>query len=176
MTINKFHFLRKISVRISIIFALLVVLVVSIIFLCISDWDCSRLKLSILLRVALACLALIFLFFAYIISPIRNSCCASNRVKFAIIMLKIFAVASIVFSISIDLFCFEKINDNNCEMSEVNGSTSVEMKIESQYTKKLLLVVFSNLQGTSFDEYLLFELSVSEKINYTPICPMKFPK
>ena len=171
MTINKAFHLSKVVVRILIMLLLpIVASVVLIPLTLIFNWGCFSSELSILLKVALAYSGLALLFFMYIISPNRNRCCGSTRVKIGRCLLLILAIASLYFSADIDIFCCKKVDNNNCEISEINDPKSEGMKIEYENAKKLLLVIFSNSNEKSFTTYAFFETSVIEKTNIIPIC------
>lgn len=171
MTTSKFYFLRKVFVRISITLPLsFVALAVLIAPVLIFNCNCFKLEFSIFLKAAFAYLGLALLFFAYIISPDRNRCCGSTSVKIVMWLLRILAIASLYFSADIDILCCKKMDNDNCEMSEINDPKSERMKIEFENTKKLLLVIFSNSNEKSFTTYVFFETSVIEKTNIIPIC------
>lgn len=168
---NKFYFLRRISfwIPITSLFSF-VTLIALITLVSIFKWNCSKLELSILLKTTSAYFGLTLLFFAYIISPNRNRCCGSTRVKIGRCLLLFFAIASLYFSADIDILCCKKMDNNNCKMSEINNPKSERMKIEYENAKKLLLVIFSNSNEKSFTTYVFFETSVIEKTSIISIC------
>lgn len=171
MVINKFYFLQKVSVRISIIFLLpFVALVVLILLVQIFDWHCSTIELSILIRFLLVYSGTAALFLAYIISSGRNRCCGSKRVKFGILLLLIFVYISIHYSINIDISCNKRMDDIDCEVNEINDPKNKETKTEGRYIKMLLLALYSNSDEETLVTYAYFEIYVIEKTNIIPIC------